>query len=328
MTVTSAGCKGGGLIDVHHHIGPPSWIALLKDKNVLHGPWETWSSAKAIEEMDRSGVAMSLASVTTPGVWFGDRAIARRIARECNEYAAQLAVNHPTRFGNFATLPLPDVEGALHEIEYALDELKADGICLYTSYGDKWLGDDALAPIFDELNRRKALVYVHPTTPNCCKGILPFLLASVVEYGTDTTRAIASLVFTGASSRYQDVRMIFSHAGGTMPFLIERFLQQKRASDLDPNIPRSSLGALDPIKEVSRFYYDTAQSTHPAPMSALRKVVPVSQIVFGTDFPYRSIQEQVAGLSNSGVFSAADLDAIGRTNVLRLIPQHIEAIEK
>jgi predicted TIM-barrel fold metal-dependent hydrolase len=138
----------------------------------------------------------------------------------------------------------------------------------------------------------------------------------MIEYGTDTTRAIARLLFTGAAARYPDIKLIFSHAGGTMPFLIERFLFQARNPDAARQVPQGVLPAL------RRFYYDTAQSTEAAPMAALRKVVPVSQIVFGTDFPYRTTAEHVNGLKADGVFNAKEMQAIDRENALGLLPRY------
>jgi predicted TIM-barrel fold metal-dependent hydrolase len=300
----------------------------MSAKGLLGGPWSGWSIAKALEDMDRDGVATSVASITTPGVWLDSDAQARGLARDCNEAMAALVHDHPGRFGAFAALPLPDVEGSLREIEYALDVLKHDGVGVMTSYRDRWLGDAAHIPVLDELNRRKAILYVHPTAPCACTNCLPYLRDSVIEYGTDTTRAIASLVFTGLSTRYPDIRTIFSHAGGTMPFLIERFFQQKRAQELaapgkTPSaISREELAKLDPLKEVQRFYYDVAQSTHAAPMAALRQVVPVSQVLFGTDYPYRTAAEHVEGLRHCGAFSAVDVDAIGSGNARRLMPRY------
>lgn len=316
----------GGLVDVHYHVAPLAWAAAMVDKGQLGGPWSGWSIDRSIEAMDRDGVAISYASITTPGVWFDSDVQAQILARDCNDYMARLARDRPGRFGAFAALPLPDVDASLREIDYALDVLKLDGVGLMTSYRDRWLGDAAHAPILDELNRRKALLFVHPTAPCACAGCLPYLRDSVIEYGSDTTRAIASMVFTGASSRYPDIRVVFSHAGGTMPFLIERFDQQKRAQELaapgktPAAMGRDELARLDPLAEVQRFYYDVAQSTHAAPMAALRKVVPVSQIVFGTDFPYRTAAEHVDGLRQCGAFSEEELAAIGSGNARKLIP--------
>ena len=155
-------------IDVHHHIVPPRYVTDMGLKWVnrhnaplpLHGPLE-WTPERSLAEMDRNGVATAITSLSDPGVWTGDVARSRSVARYCNDYAAQLARDYPGRFGVFASLALPDIEGSLREIEYAFDVLGADGIVLMTSYGDKWPGDAAFAPVFDELNRRKAVVYFH-----------------------------------------------------------------------------------------------------------------------------------------------------------------------
>jgi 6-methylsalicylate decarboxylase len=191
-----------GIIDVHNHISPPSFIAALADHKLGEKPMMDWTPARSVEDMDKAGVALSVTSITTPGVWFGDRDEARRLARECNEYGAKLGADFAGRFGLFASLPLPNVDDSLTEIEYALDHLKADGIGVMTSFGDKWLGDESFSPVMEELNRRNAIVYTHPTAANCCRNLLPDVHYSVVELATDTTRAIANLLFSGAIHRF------------------------------------------------------------------------------------------------------------------------------
>src|SRR6266852_5916224 len=155
-------------IDIHHHFGPSVWVAEVKGRPLLQAANTTWTPAKSIEDMDRGGVAASVVSITNPGLWFGDATVTRRLARACNEYGAKLVQEHPTRFGLFAAMPLPDVDATLKEIAHAYDTLKADGIGLFTSYGDTWLGNPAYRPVMEELNRRKAVVHVHPTAANCC----------------------------------------------------------------------------------------------------------------------------------------------------------------
>jgi predicted TIM-barrel fold metal-dependent hydrolase len=227
----------------------------------------------------------------------------------------EMARDHPGRFGLFAALPWPDVDGSLKEVTHALDTLKADGIGMYTSYGETWLGHPSFAPLFDELNRRKAIVYVHPVCAPCVRDLLPDVNESVVEYGTDTTRAIVNLLATGALARWPDITWIWSHAGGTMPFLIERLVFLSKSPNVAANLPKGLM------HELQRMYYDTAQAANPSALGCLRSVVPVSQIVFGTDYPYRTSIEHVEGIARSG-FSAAEARAVDRDNALRLLPRY------
>ena len=167
----------------------------------------------------------------------------------------------------------------------------------------------------EELNRRKAVVYTHPTAANCCANLMPDVPESIIEWGTDTTRTIASLVFSGTAARCQDMKIIFSHGGGTMPFLTERFVRLPLSNkNLAARVPNGV------EYELKRFYYDTAQASHPMALASLTKLVPVSQIVFGTDFPYRTAADHVKGLTAYG-FSASDLARIDRENAVRLIPR-------
>ena len=304
------------IIDVHAHLTPPAYVQDLGGHGDLQTPTLNWTIGRHVEDMDQAGVEWSIVSVTTPGIWFNDVARGRKLARITNDFAADMAVKHPRRIGQFTAIPLPDSDGSLREIEYGLDVQKADGIALFTSYGNKWLGDPAFAPVMDELNRRKALVYVHPNSADCCANIQPYLRDAMIEYGTDTTRAIASWILTGAGRRWTDIRLIWSHAGGTMPFLIERF---DRAGSLMPalksNVPQGFRA------EAAKCFYDVAQASNAVAMGALKQVVPMSQIVFGTDFPFRTAAEHVAGLVNGKLFSEAELAAIYRGNALPLLPR-------
>ena len=312
--VTSSGAvPRNGRIDVHNHFASPSLIQSVGAKR-LGAAMSGWTVEKALEDMDGSGVRTVITSIAPQGDPFGDPATAGRVARECNEFAARLATDHPGRFGVFAMTPMPNIDGTLREIAYAFDTLKADGIGMFTSYGDKWLGDPAYNPVFEELNRRNAVVYTHPQSANCCKNLLASVNDGAIEWGTDTTRAIAQMIFGGAAARYPNVRMIWSHGGGTMPFLIERFSNMAKSPQLAPQFPDGFRGA------AGKFYYDTAQASNPAAMSALSKVVPISQIVFGTDFPFRNSAEHVKGLKECGVFNADDLKKIDR-NAAPLLPR-------
>ena len=303
-------------IDVHHHLAPPAYIAGLKEHHIGLPPTLEWTPEKSLADMDTSGVATAILSITTPGVRFGGRddSAAADLARACNEYGAKLIADHARRFGMFAALPLPSVDATLKEIEYALDTLKFDGVGMFTSYGNKWLGDPSLAPVMDELNRRKAVVYTHPTDPSCCLNLIAQVPQPVIEYGTDTTRAIASLLFTGTVARCPDIKFIFSHAGGTMPFLIERFVRLPLTSKVAAANTREGVMPL-----LQRFHYDTAQASNPAAMAALTKIVATSQILFGTDFPYRHAGDQIDDLQK--IFNADDLQKIGTENAQALMPR-------
>lgn len=303
-----------GWIDVHHHFAPPAYADVMGQKGLTPSPLAGWSAQKTLDDMDRAGVARAINSIVAPGVWFEDPTLARRLARDANEYAAKLVADHPGRFGSFATLTLPDIEGSLREIEYALDVLKADGVMMWTSYGNRWLGDPFFAPIYEELNRRRAVLFVHPTVNACCANLLPDISSAKIEYGTDTTRAIARMVSSGASKQYRDIRIIFSHGGGTMPYLITRF------ADLHENHGGSQQQP-DFKAEIARFYYDTAQTYDAIPMAALKHAVPISQIVFGTDYPYRTSKESAAGLLASDVFRFDELEAVKRGNATGLLLQ-------
>lgn len=299
-------------IDIHHHLLPPSYIAAIAARRV--GSTAHWSPQKSLEDMDRSGIATSVVSLIQPGVWLGEAGEARRLAREANDYGAKMAGDHAGRFALFAALPLPDAEGSLKEIEYALDTLKAPGIGLMTSYGSKWLGDASFAPVWEELDRRKAVIYTHPLAPDCCRNLVKDVPTSAIEFATDTTRTMASLVFSGTAAKYPDIRWIFSHSGGTAPFLLSRFTRyETEMKERETRLPRGVM------HEMKKFHYDTAQGNHAGALAALTRLVPVSQLLFGTDFPFRDGTEEIQGLT-AFRFKPRDLRAIERGNALKLMP--------
>src|ERR1700738_3812594 len=306
-------------IDIHHHFVPPLFEQTARERNLLNPALNGFSYRRSIDEMDRNGVASAVLSIPSPGTWYGNVELARKIARDANDCAARLVSDHKGRFGMFATLTLPDLDSSLAEVAYAFDQLNADGIHMWTNYGDFWLGDPRLSPLLEELNRRKAVVYTHPTTPNCCGHLLPEAPVPMIEYGTDTTRSIASLVLSGSTSMYPDIRWIFSSAGGTMPFLLERFLFQADVQSKTPEGAKKIPNGV--LYELKRLYFDTAQSANPYAMGPLTRLVSNTQICFGTDFPYRAIADNVNGLAECGFFSPPDLEQVERTNAARLLPR-------
>jgi predicted TIM-barrel fold metal-dependent hydrolase len=312
-------------IDVHHHIIPPryisdmglTWVNRHNDPLPLHGPLE-WTPERSIAEMDRNGVATAITSLSDPGVWSGDVARSRSVARYCNDYAAELARDYPGRFGVFASLALPDIEGSVREIEHAFDVLKADGVVLMTSYGDRWPGDPAFAPIFEELNRRKAVVYFHPTAAPCCEGLIPDVADAVVEFLFDTVRAVTSLLYSGTFTRCGDIRYIFSHAGSAVPLLAGRISRlAKITAAVNPRLPNGGL------HELKKLYYDVAQQASPEGLAPLMTLVSADQVLFGSDYPWAPpgmMAQTVAGLAAFG-FRPEELRAIERDNALRLFPR-------
>ena len=314
-------------IDVHHHIIPPrfipemgmSWVNRHNEPLPLHQPFQ-WTPAMSIEEMDKNGVATGMTSVSDPGVWNGDVDKSRAMMRYCNEYGADLVRDHKGRFGMFATLALPDVDGCLREIEYALDDLKADGFVLMTSYDNKWPGDAAFAPVLDELNRRKAVVYVHPTAPARCESLIPDVADAVVEFLFDTVRAVTSLLFSGTFSRCSDIKFIFSHAGSAVPLLAARIA---RLSRITPSVnARLPHGA---THELKKLFYEIAQQASPEGLAPLMTLATVDRIMFGSDFPWAPpgmMAQTIAGLNAYG-FKPSELQAIERGNALRLFPRFV-----
>ena len=306
------------LIDVHHHPIPPFYLAENRDRiagsrgGAITRAWLDWTPALSLEAMDTHNVAISILSLTTPGLWFGDVEAARRTARRFNEYSVELIEKHPGRFGFFAAIPLPDTEGSLREIAHALDELDADGVGLLSSYDDKWLGDPVYEPVFEELNRRKATVFIHPTAPACCQTLMPGIATPMLEVPHDTARAVVSMLFSGTLARFRNIRFILCHAGGTLPAMARR-ISLYAARDLTDKAPRGV------EHELRRLYYDIAISGYRPALAALTSLVPMSQILFGSDHPFRPLAESAGTLSDLGL-SAAELEAIGWDNALAALP--------
>ena len=300
-------------IDTHSHFTIPKLYDLAAAHGTNQATLKDWSPAKMLAEMDEGAVAASIFSISDPGVHFGDDAAARSLARECNEAGAKVVRDNPSRFGLFAVLPLPDVDGALKEAAYALDTLKADGIGVLSSYAGKYLGNPVYTPLLEELNRRKTVVYCHPYCAAC--GVQETLTDAQnrgVEFVFDTTRTILSLLQTGAVARFPDIRFIWSHGGGTVPYITSRL-----------NGAGGKLLPKGVMFELQKFYYDTAQAFNPYTLPSFKKFVPTSQILFGTDFPLGGGSAAIVakGLIDNGGFTPAELRAIERDNALRLLPR-------
>src|SRR5262247_1797494 len=308
------------LIDTHHHFYPPeyqkAWLGWEEARKLPHFPTQVaWTREKAIEEMDKAGIRTAILSLaSTPGLWFdaGPEAAAR-MARTCNEFGATMVQDFPGRFGLFATLSMLDIDTTLKELEYAFDTLKADGVGLQSNYGDKWLGNPVYKPVLEELNRRKAVVYVHPLVASCCGALSVGTFPAVIEVPHDTTRTVTSLLLSGTFARLRDIKWLFSHAGGTIPMMagrIDAFYGRR------PNLKEFAPDGI--VGELKRLHYDTANATSAPAMAALTKLVPISQITYGSDYPYFPL-DQITNLRHLGLTEEQVRD-IGSGNATKLIP--------
>ncbi len=314
--------SGSRIIDTHHHIYPPKHTANNLKRIVDDAPavpsslYTNWTPRYSLDQMDQNGVATAIASISSPGVWFGNNEEGRRNARDVNEYGAQLVKDYPGRFGMWGAIPLPDTDGSLREIEYVLDVLKLDGIGLLSSYENgKLLGHPNFAPVMDELNRRKAVVFVHPTV-SCCGDPIPRVNITSIEFPTDTTRTITDIVYSGTLMRCPDIRFIFSHGGGTILMLLSRLAggalkPEERAATIPNGFEH----------ELQKLYYDIASvAVNPTAMLAVFNVIPKEHLLFGSDIPFWTI-EKIATAMNKFDISTGDLRKIQRENALQLVPR-------
>jgi len=312
-------------IDMHHHFLPQQYMKEEAERiKADHGnsAMYSWTADGAVEACDKAGVDFAVASISTPGVWYGDVALGRKLSRQWNEAAAQTVHDHPTRFGFFAPVPLPDIDGSLQEIDYAYGTLHADGINFLSNYQGKWLGDPSFTPVMQELDRRKALVYVHPTFSPCCTtNMVPGLVAPILEFPYDTARTIVSLVTSGATTRFSNIRFIFSHGGGALTGIYGRIEGLGNAPAFKDKVPAGMHA------ELGKLYYDTASLSAVSTLPALLKIVPSTQVLLGSDYP-------LAGAPPTNVMIKRAVDefeamkpspelkeAVERGNALRLVPR-------
>jgi 6-methylsalicylate decarboxylase len=310
-----------GIVDIHHHIIPDFyWEASNEDGNAAGGinP-PSWSLEGAIAYLDKAGIDVAVPSISTPGVHFGDDDAARTLARRVNEYLADIKRNRPDRFGGFAAVPLPDVDGSLEQIEYAFDVLELDGVSLMTNAGGSYLGDSRFDPIFAELQRRRAVVFVHPTaSPDPIAHTLG-LPDALLDYPVDTSRAVAKLHYSNTFARTPDVKYVFVHAGGTIPFVASRFAI---VDEMDVVPEARERGAF--VDTLPRLYWDTASAFSDPVLHMLRSVAGLGNVVFGTDYPYPRDAISIGGLHQ--LERTAELDDGERRRLLsesaaRLIPR-------
>lgn len=321
----------GPLIDTHQHPIPEFYKRALETVGI-HGsgenPWADWSVATQLELMDRNGIAVAVNSIASPGVYFGDASFASRLARECNEDSTRMVADHPHRFGAFAILPLPDVAAAVREAEYALDALKLDGICLLTHVSDRHLGQPEEDELYAELDRRNAVVFIHPLR-NQAKNMPAYNYPSgMTELVLDTTRAVHNLLWNGTFGKYPNIRWIMPHGGGTVPFLVYRMGAMNHRPHIAKNLEGGTVA--DTLRHL---YYDVAEICAPAPLKCLMDVAAPSRILFGSDFPFsrhrtpvKDVEATIAAFEAFGGWNASTRRAIESDNALALFPRFAKSL--
>jgi len=318
---------GRGRIDVHHHIIPPAFVSAMERRGIAKvagAPLPKWTPSASLQVMDANGIATAITSLSAPGVYFGDRQEAVDLARRCNEFAAEMAARHPGRFGNFAVLPMPFTRDACREAAHALDRLNADGIVLLGSIEGIFLGDPRFEELMAELNRRRALVFIHPNLHATSETLGLDMPGFLIEFLCDTTRAALNLVLTGTMERYPGITFILAHAGGFLPYVAWR---ASLANMMANHAEKAPQGVLTYIR---RFYFDTALSPSPISMAALRELVDPSHILFGSDYPFAPApvtSTQVATLEHSTIWEAEARAGIDRGHALALLPRYRDAGE-
>ncbi len=292
-----------GRIDVHHHFMSKQYLDAVGIERAASpgsaGHVEPWSAAQSLEFMEAAGITGAVLSVSAPGIGLDSAEKTAALARECNEAQARIVGDHPGRFGFFAILPLPDIETSLRELTYAHDALSADGIVLMSNYSGDYVGSPKFRPIFAELNRRRGTAFVHPTLPHGYRGF-PGVSLSTLEFPFDTARAIVSMLYDGTSEWFADVKVIWSHAGGAMPYLAGRTaVLSRRNTEFHLNGDKL-------LPAMAGFFYDLTQSCNLATFAALRALVPLDHLLFGSDCPFAKepqIRATLAELDRLGLAS-------------------------
>lgn len=309
-------------IDVHHHVIPPFYVEVLRQEGITEAvpgvSFPNWNIDDMITMLDQQGIAAAIVSISEPGIYFGEKVKAQALAHRVNTFLAELVQSHHTRLGAFAILPLPDTDAALKELEYALDILKLDGIGLLTNYRGTYLGSPIFDPLFAELNRRRIPAFIHPSTPPSKDQPHFGLPAPLYEFPFDTTRAVANLLYSGAMERYPMLRLILSHAGGTVPFLAKRLTTGAMLAQLSDRTPEHLLALL------KRFYYDVAMSISPYSLPSLQALADPSHILYGSDYPFvpvDAIARDIKELHDYDGFDRQEIHLVERENALLLFPR-------
>jgi 6-methylsalicylate decarboxylase len=271
--------------------------------------WPAWDAGQYLQLMDQWGVGTAVLSVSSPGTHFGDNALARALSRQVNEFGAAMTRKYPGRFGHFASLPLPDVTGCLDELRYALDEMGSDGVIVLTNARGTYLGDDSFEPLWSELSRRHAVVFVHPTAPPCAEALRLGRPAPMMEYIFDTARTVGDLLFRGVFTRHPGIEWIFTHGGGALPLLADRLELFRTVFSGRSGSGSGSSDAAPVQEQMRRLWFDMAGTPFPHQVPALVDAFGSDRVLYGSDCcwtPAAGVTAQVASIDAASPGGPAD----------------------
>jgi predicted TIM-barrel fold metal-dependent hydrolase len=302
-------------IDAHVHILPADYRAELERRSLLPPGIPPWSPQLVDDLMARHDIDAAVLSLAPPGVFFGDQGLANELARLVNERTAQFVATAPERFAGLAVLPLPDVDAALDELRHALDVLELDGVALLSNVAGAYPGAPAWDPLFDELDRRGAYVFLHPTMP---PHALPLAAHPVwlYEFPFDTTRAVVNLIYSGTLERCPRIRLQVAHLGGTAPFLAHRL-----ASLAAREPERAAAAPAGALAHLRRLYYDTGLSNNAVALASTLLVADPDRIVFGSDWPYADLPDAGDPAPGLAELDHAVRDRVDGSNIAALVPR-------
>lgn len=315
-------------VDIHHHILPPKYVLALEDIGIDVNPFPEWTPQKSLDIMDKNGIATAITSISTPGVYFKDAPFSRELARRCNEYTARLISDYPDRFGAFASLPLPDVEGALLELEYAIDALKLDGVVIFSNVEGKYPSGPEYREFFAELNRRQLVAFIHPNERPRLEEETRGAYSPFVEYPIDTGRIVARWLHDKTLEHNPDIRFILAHAGGNVPFMAERMSRLHYVNGTKPRMLKIIAYMVTKRNEgrelCQHLYYDTAASASNFALRSLQELVEPAHILFGSNYVWTPDSIIPTSMRELEVYDGFDEEALTNIeckNALELFPR-------
>jgi predicted TIM-barrel fold metal-dependent hydrolase len=315
-------------VDFHAHIIPEVYSKALRSAGFANAqgalvadgyPVPRWSVDDTLRCMDKHDIAVGVLSVSSPGTQFLPIEDNRHLCRQLNEELAAIVQAHPRRFATLAALPLPDVDAALKEIDVALDHKGFDGIGLFSSYQGRYLGDPLFDRVFAKLNDRQALIFIHPVQPVGFDAIGLGLPSPVLEFPFDSTRMLTNLLRSGTLTRFDRLKIVVPHGGGTVPYLAMRIAG---AAARFPGRSEISIGAA--LRQLKSVFYDLTAMGHTTNLATLKEFVSADHLLVGYDYPYMpeaTIAPHIRTFDAFAGFSEEEKSAIRTGNAIRLLPR-------